>query len=93
MPSWACGSRVLGGPPETRTDPESQSPSTTVVFLGEMPLQLGAKAIDFHLPDVDGNSDGLAEYEDKPILAVTFWCNHCPYVQGWEQRVTEGHGG
>lgn len=20
-------------------------------------------------------------------MALTFWCNHCPYVQAWEQRV------
>jgi len=54
-----------------------------------MTLALGAKAIDFHLPGVDGKTHTLGELEDKPVVAVTFWCNHCPYVQAWEQRVIE----
>jgi len=54
-----------------------------------VPLPLGSKAIDFHLPGVDGKMHGLADYAEKPVVAVTFWCNHCPYVQAWEQRVIE----
>ena len=54
-----------------------------------MALQVGSKAIDFHLPGVDGKTHSMADYQDKPILAVTFWCNHCPYVQAWEQRVID----
>ena len=54
-----------------------------------MALPLGSKAIAFNLPGVDGKVHGLAEYADKPVLAVTFWCNHCPYVQAWEPRVIE----
>jgi len=54
-----------------------------------MPLLLGSKAIDFHLQGVDGKAHDLAEFQDKPIVALTFWCNHCPYVQAWEQRVIE----
>ena len=54
-----------------------------------MPLSLGSKVLDFHLPGVDGKVHSLAEYEDRPVVAVTFWCNHCPYVQAWEQRVIE----
>jgi len=54
-----------------------------------MTLSLGSKALDFHLPGVDGKTHTLGEYEGKPIVALTFWCNHCPYVQAWEQRVIE----
>ncbi len=54
-----------------------------------MPLSLGSKAVDFHLPGVDGKLHSLADFGDKPVLAVTFWCNHCPYVQAWESRVIE----
>lgn len=54
-----------------------------------MALPLGSKAIDFQLPAADGKTYGLADFQDKPIVAVTFWCNHCPYVQAWEQRVLD----
>ena len=52
-------------------------------------LPLGSKAIEFHLQGVDGKVHSLGEFEDKPVVAVTFWCNHCPYVQAWEQRVID----
>lgn len=49
-------------------------------------LPLGSKAPDFQLPAVDGRTYSLASFRDKPILVVAFWCNHCPYVQAWEDR-------
>lgn len=49
-------------------------------------LPLGASAPDFSLPAVDGKTYGLASFRDKPVLVVAFWCNHCPYVQAWEDR-------
>ena len=38
------------------------------------------------MPGVDGKTYSLGGFKDKPILVVTFWCNHCPYVQAWEDR-------
>jgi len=49
-------------------------------------LPLGEKAPDFSLPGVDGDTYTLASFKDKPVLVVAFWCNHCPYVQAWEDR-------
>ena len=49
-------------------------------------LPLGSQAPDFSLPAVDGKTYSLASFKDKPILVVAFWCNHCPYVQAWEDR-------
>lgn len=49
-------------------------------------LPLGSKAPDFSLPGVDGKTHSLGSFKDKPILVVAFWCNHCPYVQAWEDR-------
>jgi len=43
--------------------------------------ELGAKAADFRLPDVDGNLVSLADYEGRKGLLVIFMCNHCPYVK------------
>jgi len=49
-------------------------------------LPLGSPAPDFSLPGVDGKTHSLGSFNDKPILIVAFWCNHCPYVQAWEDR-------
>jgi peroxiredoxin len=49
-------------------------------------LPVGSRAPDFSLPAVDGRTYSLASFKDKPILVVAFWCNHCPYVQAWEDR-------
>ncbi len=49
-------------------------------------LPLGSAAIDFSLPGVDGKTHSLSSFKDKRILVVAFWCNHCPYVQAWEDR-------
>jgi peroxiredoxin len=44
-------------------------------------LPLGTAAPDFSLPDINGNTVSLSDFEkDKPLLVV-FMCNHCPYVK------------
>jgi peroxiredoxin len=50
-------------------------------------LELGAAAIPFSLPGVDGSTHSLDDYADAPALAVVWSCNHCPYVQAWEGRM------
>lgn len=52
-------------------------------------LRPGAVAPDFALPGVDGKTYRLADYSADPFVVVTFWCNHCPYVQAWESRMIE----
>ncbi len=52
-------------------------------------LHAGDPAPNFELPGVDGATHLLAEWSGKPLLLVTFWCNHCPYVQAWESRMIE----
>src|SRR5437764_12906823 len=49
-------------------------------------LPIGSAAPDFSLPAVDGKTYSLGSFKDKPILVVALWCNHCPYVQAWEDR-------
>src|SRR2546422_11066365 len=49
-------------------------------------LPIGAAAPDFSLPAVDGEKYSLASFQDKPVLAVAFLGNHCPYVQAGEER-------
>jgi peroxiredoxin len=43
-------------------------------------LSLGHKAASFSLPDTDGNTVSLSDYEGSQGLMVAFICNHCPYV-------------
>ena len=51
-------------------------------------LKRGDPAPSFSLPDLDGASVSLSDYEGKPV-AVVFSCCHCPYVIAWEDRVND----
>ena len=46
-------------------------------------------APDFSLPGVDGKTHHLKSFAEKPVLVVLFSCNHCPYVQAYEDRLIE----
>ena len=52
-------------------------------------LKPGDKAIPFKLPGVDGKEHALADYAGKKAVVVIFSCNHCPYVQAWEDRMVQ----
>ena len=43
---------------------------------------------DFELPGVDGERHTLADYADAEALVLVQSCNHCPYVQAWEDRMS-----
>jgi len=44
-------------------------------------LPLGTTAPEFNLPDTNGKTVSLTDFQDKPALLVLFICNHCPYVK------------
>jgi peroxiredoxin len=50
-------------------------------------LEIGQRAPDFSLPGVDGKDHSLTQYKDKKSVVVMFTCNHCPYVQAYEDRL------
>lgn len=50
-------------------------------------IKIGDVAPDFSLPGVDGRNYSLSDFRDKKILVVIFSCNHCPYVQAYEDRI------
>lgn len=52
-----------------------------------MTLATNEQLVSFSLPGTDGQQHGPEEFRDAPALAVIFWCNHCPYVRAWEERV------
>jgi len=50
-------------------------------------LKIGSKAPDFNLLGVDKKYYSLNSFNDKEVLVIIFSCNHCPYVQAYEQRI------
>jgi peroxiredoxin len=44
-------------------------------------LPLGTPAPDFRLPDPEGRTVSLDDFQQASALLVAFICNHCPYVQ------------
>lgn len=54
-------------------------------------LEVGDKAADFSLKNVDGKMVSLADYKDAKGYIVVFTCNHCPYSVMYEDRLIELH--
>lgn len=50
-------------------------------------MKLGEPAPDFKLKGTDGKDYSLASFKDAKALVVVFSCNHCPYVQAYEDRM------
>lgn len=50
-------------------------------------MKIGDPAPAFSLPGTDGRIYSLGQFSDKPVLVVVFSCNHCPYVQAYEERL------
>lgn len=50
---------------------------------------VGDKAMDFRLKNVDGKMVSLADFKDAKGFIVAFTCNHCPYAKAYEQRIME----
>ncbi|WP_372645146.1 thioredoxin family protein [Ancylomarina sp.] len=51
--------------------------------------QVGDKAADFKLKNVDGKHVSLSDYENAKGFIVIFTCNHCPYSVAYENRIIE----
>ncbi len=49
--------------------------------------EVGDKATDFNLKNVDGNYVSLSDYGDAKGFIVIFTCNHCPYSVAYEDRI------
>ena len=52
-------------------------------------LKIGSLIPDFNLPAVDGKNYSLNSFKDQKALIIIFSCNHCPYVQAYEDRIIE----
>jgi len=50
-------------------------------------LKIDSSSPGFSLTGVDDKTYSLNEFSEKKILIVIFSCNHCPYVQAYEERI------
>ena len=50
-------------------------------------LQIGSTIPNFNLLSIDGKTYSLDAFKDKKALIIVFSCNHCPYVQAYEDRM------
>jgi peroxiredoxin len=57
--------------------------------MQENKLKIDSSIPAFSLTGVDDKTYDLNSFSDKKILVVIFSCNHCPYVQAYEERIIE----
>jgi peroxiredoxin len=64
--------------------------TSTVVFAQDG-YEVGDKAMNFTLQNVDGRMVSLSDYDDQKGAFVIFTCNHCPYSIAYEDRIIALH--
>ena len=69
--------------------------STIILFgtnrMNNNPLRIGDTLPEFkNLPGVDGRTYSSSDFRDDALIIV-FSCNHCPYVQAYEDRMKALH--
>jgi len=52
-------------------------------------LVIGSYAPEFSLLGTDGTNYSLSSFSEKKALIAVFSCNHCPYVQAYEERIKQ----
>jgi peroxiredoxin len=62
---------------------------TLGAFTYEPGYQVGDKAMNFSLKNVNGKIISLGEYKSAKGYVVVFTCNTCPVAQAYEQRVVD----
>ncbi len=50
-------------------------------------MALGDRMVPFSLPATDGTQVSAEEITEPRVVGIVFWCNHCPYVRAWEDRL------
>lgn len=88
----ACQNTETNAQQEQTTTPKAQTVSLTTVDG----LQIGDKAPDFSLPNIDGKIYSLADVKDAngdtpKGYIVTFTCNTCPFAVKYEDRLIALH--
>lgn len=60
---------------------------TTTIFAQNDGYEVGDKAEDFLLKNVDGQMVSMSMFDDAKGFIVIFTCNHCPYSKAYEDRI------
>jgi peroxiredoxin len=58
-----------------------------IAFAGG--YEIGDKATDFRLMNIDGKMVSMSDFKDAKGIIVIFTCNHCPYSKLYEDRIIE----
>lgn len=53
--------------------------------------QVGDKAADFRLKNVDNTYVSMKDYPEAKGFVVIFTCNHCPFAKAYEDRIIAIH--
>jgi len=52
-----------------------------MVMTASTMLPLGTQIPPFELPDIDGKTVSVSDFDSADALLVVFMCNHCPFVK------------
>ena len=63
--------------------------SIAILFAFADGYEVGDKATNFNLLNIDGKMVSMSNYEDAKGIVVIFTCNHCPYSKLYEDRIIE----
>ena len=60
---------------------------STTAFAPATGYEVGSKATDFKLKNVDDKEVSLADFKEAKGFIVVFTCNHCPFSKKYENRL------
>ncbi len=58
---------------------------------GQSQYKAGDIASDFSLKNIEGKMISMSQYSDADGFIVSFWCNTCPVVKKYDQRLQDLH--
>jgi peroxiredoxin len=61
----------------------------SMAFVFGQGYNVGDKAIDFKLKNIDDKYVSMADYPDAKGFIVIFTCNHCPFSIAYEDRIID----
>ena len=63
----------------------------SIYSLNAQGYEIGDKAADFRLKNVDNTFVSMKDYPDARGFVVIFTCNHCPFAKAYEDRIIAIH--
>jgi len=63
----------------------------TLAMFAQSQYKASDMAADFRLKNVKGEMVSLSQFDDAKGFIVAFWCNTCPVVEKYEQRLMDLH--